>query len=124
MEIIAWKVPVPAAHRRSLELLGIEYNHSRIVIRLAEEDSSRVWRLHFTTVQALKVVTWECGAHSLSDAPDGGFLEVDASPWLLELGRGKQAFIEKSRHFIVSTYDDIVEVAAWSGEFALDETTA
>jgi hypothetical protein len=41
-----------------------------------------------------------------------------------ELGLGLHEFLEKSRHFVVSTYNDIVHVVAWSCEFVLVEAAA
>src|SRR4051812_49409605 len=107
MEIVTWKVPVVAPYRRSVELIGINYKHSQVWLTLVEEDSRRMWDARFETVQAFKVVTWESGAHTLSRAPGGGFFEVMASSWLEELGVGLHQFLNKSRHFVVCTYDEI-----------------
>lgn len=119
MEIAKWDVPVVALHRRAVELAGLEYKHSQVRLVLAEEDSGRVWTAQFKTVQALKLVTWECGAHALSTAPEGRFFEMTSSPLLEELGPGLHEFLDKSHHFVVCTYDDIVHVVAWSCEFFL-----
>ena len=125
MNFLLWDVPVVAPHPRALELLSFEYKVSQLCLKVAEEDSGRVWSATFQSVQAFKVVTWECGAHLLSSAPDGGFFEIAApSQWLEELGLGEQNFLKKSRHFVVCTYDDIVHVVAWSCIFVLEETVA
>ena len=125
MKFAKWNVPVVALYPRSVELTELEYKPCRggLNLVLAEEDSGRVWNAHFKMVQAFKLVTWECGAHTLSTAPEGGFFEVIASPLLEELSPHLHHFMEKSRHFVVCTYDDIVHVVAWSCEFVLVETS-
>jgi hypothetical protein len=124
MKIVKWDVPVVALYRRSVELVSLEYKGSKVCLTLTEEEYGRAWRAQFEMVQAFKCVTWECGAHTLSNAPDGGFFEIMGSPLLEELGLGLHEFLEKSRHFVVSTYNDIVHVVAWSCEFVLVEAAA
>lgn len=126
MEFAKWNVPVIALHRRSVELAELAYKPSQggLVLVLVEEEFGRVWNAHFKMVQALKLVTWECGAHTLSTAPEGGFFEITGSPLLEELRPDLHKFLGNSRHFVVCTYDDIVHVVAWSCEFVLVETSA
>ena len=122
MSIIKWDVPVVASHRRSVELISLDYRPSQVSLVLAEEDSTRRWLADFRSVQAMKTVTWECAGHTLSGAPEGSFFEILESPMLEELGLARHEFLKKSRHFVLSTYDDILHVVAWTCTFSRSES--
>ena len=121
MKISELATPFPASGRRSVELIALTFKSSHLELQLAHEDSDRKWRARFATVQAFKHVTWECAAHRLAGFPEGCFFEVAESPWIKELGGDVQHFLSKSRHYVLSCHDEILEVVAWSHELVAIE---
>ena len=80
--------------------------------------------ISFQMVQGVRVTTWESASHLTKELPDGtAFLERAESAWLVELGRGLVPYMDRSRHFMVSCYDQVIEVAAWEVTFSQDTTT-
>ena len=85
-----------------------------MVIDLVDEAGAN-WRLTFTNLQAVKVTTEECAARILEKLPESGVAFVaDESEWMDMLGKGDSHFMERSKHFFVTCYDEIIEVVAWN----------
>lgn len=120
MRIIQWHVPIKASSARANDLKELRFDRNGLALTLIEEDTEQVWVVTFKPVQAFRVTTEECAsiiADSISEA--GGFFEVLDSPWMQELGKDEVQFLEKSRHFVVCCYDEILEVIAWESEQTL-----
>lgn len=118
MKAQIWNTPVNAPWFRAVELLELVFGRDGVRLRLVEEESGRAWTLAFKNVQAVRVTTEECAAELLAAMPAaGGFFQAPDSAWLRELGKGEVSFLSKSRHFIVSCYDEVVEVVAWEAAF-------
>ena len=82
-----------------------------------------MWEVTFGSVQAFRVTTEECASLILERLPgQGGFFEVQNSPWLRELGQGSVHFLEKARHFIVSCYEEVVEIVGTEPRFVRFES--
>jgi hypothetical protein len=112
--IVAWDAGIRARWYRANELIGLSY--PPLTIDLVEEVTEQNWRLVFETTQAYRVTTEECPwPFGITNLPEqgGGFFEVLDSEWIQALGKGEIRFLERSRHFIVCCYDDIVEAVAW-----------
>ena len=81
----------------------------------AEDDSWIGYELQFSGVLALYVVELESSTiydlEPVGSSEHASFGEVIGSRWLQALARGDK-FTPKHRHFLVQTYDDVVEVAA------------
>lgn len=107
-----WNVPVKADGLRSNELVAIRYDRNNIAMQISEQDSGDTqWRFLFTTTQALRVTTWESAHEVLTSLPiDGGFFERTDSDLLRSLG--PRHYMGAARHFVISCYDEVVEVVA------------
>jgi hypothetical protein len=117
--VIPWDAPLQAKWYRATELAALQFGGGKLALKLVEEDVERMWLLSFGTVQAIRVTAEECATSILERLPkQGGFFEMQDSPWLKELGQGRVAFLENARHFIVCCYDEIVEVVATDPCFA------
>jgi hypothetical protein len=117
MRIVEWKLPIKADLPRALELHDLQFRQNDLVLIVSEEETGRIWKMLFKELQAFRVTTEECGVNTLAHLPNtGGLFEVLDSPWLNDLGRGEVRALEKSRHFVISCYDEIVEVVAWDFE--------
>ena len=104
--------PISASWYRSCELTSVRYESGSVVIDLQDEDGRR-WRLTFTRTQASRVTTEECAVETIAQLPkSGGLFATDESEWLDRLGKGQVHFLEKSRHFVLPCYDEVVEVVA------------
>lgn len=116
MTISPFPSPISASWYRSCELTSLRYEGASVVLGLVDETGG-AWRLNFTNAQAAKVTTEECAIELIGNLPKGGGVFVTSeSDWLDSLGRGQVHFLEKSRHFIVPCYDEVVEVVAWNLE--------
>ncbi len=112
-KIVPWDIPIQASYSRANELEDLSYSGSGLRIVLLEEELGRKWELMFKSVQAFRLVSEECALQVLSSFPKpGGFFEVINSPWLYELGKDEVGFLENSRHFIISCYDEVIEVVS------------
>ncbi len=112
MEFRKLESPIPADWYRALILESFDYMGSTLEVIDEEEES---WEIKFETIQAVKSVTEEC-FHL--DIPSGGALfEVVNSPWIKELGLGTIDFLDKSKHYVICCYDEIIEVVAWDCKF-------
>ncbi len=113
MEIIPWDISIQASYSRANELEDLNYSGNGLRIVLHEEELGRKWELMFRSVQAFRLVSEECALQVLSSFPKpGGFFEVINSPWLYELGKDEIGFLGNSRHFIISCYDEVIEVVS------------
>ncbi len=111
MKIVPWNIPIRASYTRANELEDLGYTGDGLRIVLTEEELGRKWELVFKSVQAFRLTTEECTLQVLSSIPEpGGFFEVIDSPWLHELDKGEIDFLGGSRHFVVSCYDEVIEV--------------
>jgi hypothetical protein len=118
MHIIPWPVPIKAQTTRANDLEELRFDRHGLCLTLVEDETEQGWLVTFTSVQAFRTTTEECAWHILTQLPHpGGFFEVLDSSWVQELGKGEVHFLEKSHHFIVCCYDEIVEVVAWEVAF-------
>ena len=113
MQVKSWDVPIRAAWHRANELLDVSFRREGLTLEVVEEDTAQTWRMTFERVQAFKSTTEECAASLLEHLPEqGGFFEIIDSPWLNELGRGRVAFLDGARHYVICCYDEVIEVIA------------
>ena len=117
-KLVPWDTGIIADWYRANTLVSLEVpSAGKVLIKLVEEHTEQHWELAFHPYQAIRITTEECvlTVGTLSGAPQkGGFFEALDSDWIRALGKGKIAFLEKSRHFIISTYDDVIEIIAWN----------
>jgi len=114
MKISTWAVPIRSRWYRSTELRELRFGRGGVILRIIEEDTEREWTVQFNNVQAFRITTEECAIRIIEQLPQcGGFFEVQDSPWLSELGRQEVSFLDRSKHYVVACYDEIVEVVAW-----------
>ena len=110
MQVIPWKSEITADWARALVLTDLRYKGS-LCLEL-EEESGKRWLLEFKSVQAWKVTAEECAGSIMTDLPNRGALfKVEHSNWRHQLGNATP--LEKSQHFVVCCYDEVVEVLAW-----------
>ena len=112
--IVPWETGITAGWYRANEL--IDMRHHPLAITLIEEHTEQHWQLTFETIQAFRWTTEEAiWPLPLELFPDrGGFFEVEDSDWIAALGNGQVHFLDRSRHFVICCYDDIIEVVAWT----------
>lgn len=96
--------------------LRLVYRHTTLAVEL--DDSTTVHDIVFESIQAVRITTWDASL-SVGLLPRDGIYERSESPWL-EAVRGDarandpaSGFLDKSRHFLVVCYDDVLEVLAW-----------
>ena len=85
-----------------------------------KQEADLPYTLQFSGVLASRVTeldTWESQKNWYNDS---SFDEIENSEWIATLG-GKIG--PEHRHFIVSTYDDVIEVIATDYSLQIDETT-
>lgn len=111
--VVPWNTGITANWYRANQLVSFAF--PPLSFQVVEENTEQNWKLTFKVWQSFRVTTEECAWRSmLSMLPDsGGFFEILESEWLLELGRNDLHFLKTSRHFVVCSYDEIIEVAAW-----------
>ena len=108
-----WETPISAAGRRSLELVSVTYDTTKIVVQLSEE-TEKSWRISFSSTQGLRITTFESAFEVLKEITgEGGLFELEQSRWLQSLGAGQREYMKRARHFVICCYDQIVEVIAW-----------
>ena len=111
MQIIHWKTPVAADWKRALDLKDIRLSNNGLRVEV-EEESGKSWVFEFGPLQAWKVTAEECAGNIVSQLPIAGSLFIlEQSLWLDELG--KSGALDRSKHFVVCCYDEILEVLAW-----------
>jgi hypothetical protein len=116
--MILWNTPIRATWSRSMQLLSLEYKPGSMTMTVNNDGDGKVWSIRFYSIQAIEITTYECASSILRDVEGRGALfEVIESRWIEELGRGKILFLEKSRHFVVCCYDEVVEVVAHRFDF-------
>ena len=114
---IKWDVPIVASWARASLLASVTYDDSGVRVLLYEEESEQRYSLHFKNVQGLCVTTEECPSRVAHLMPnDGGFFEIMNSEWIGNLGGEDVPFLNKSHHYVVRCYDEIIEVVAWECE--------
>lgn len=102
-----------ASWTRASELESLKYSADGLQLVITEETTGRHWVVDFRSVQAFRVTTEELSSSVLDTLPTpGGFFEVEDSTWIRELGLGEVSFIEGARHYIVSCYEEVIEVVA------------
>ncbi|RME61349.1 hypothetical protein D6779_00235 [Candidatus Parcubacteria bacterium] len=106
--------PISVSWYRSCEVASLHYESNAIIVDLVDDDG-RKWRLRFTDIQACKVTTEECAVDIIDQLPQAaGIFVTEESDWLKALGKGQIPFLDKSKHFVVPSYDEVVEVVAWN----------
>lgn len=111
MQVIAWETSIAADWKRALDLRNLHFSNGCLRIEV-EEESGKLWFLEFKSVQAYKVTTEECAGKIISKLPTkGGLFIIEQSLWLGELGSSH--LMEKSKHFVICCYDEILEILAW-----------
>jgi hypothetical protein len=111
MHAILWESGIPATWKRALDLKDIRRVNGGLVVGV-EEESGKYWFLEFKAVQAWKVTSEECAGNIISELPpEGALFMIQQSDWLRQLGDA--APLQKSKHFVICCYDEIVEVLAW-----------
>ncbi len=112
--IVPWDTGIQAQWYRANELISLSF--PPVTVELVEEDTEQHWRLTFETSQAHRVTTEECiWPFGITNLPEDGcgFFEVLDSVWIDSLGKGRVSFLDRSRHFIICCYDEIIEVVAY-----------
>ena len=111
--VVPWETGITAGWYRANQLIGLAF--SPLSLQVVEEHTEQNWKLTFKVWQGFRMTTEECAwGVILSILPDeGGFFEILESDWLRELGRDHHHFLKTSRHFVICSYDEIIEVAAW-----------
>lgn len=113
MAFVEWDVPVRADSNRSNDLKELIFNRDGLTLIFTEERTDSTWKLVFSSVQAFRSTTEECGAEILKNIPaNGGFYKAKESSWLRDLGKGVVPFMENAEHLVVCCYDEIIEVVA------------
>ena len=113
MTVKTWDLPLKAEWDRATELRSLTFGREGLTLRMAEEDTEKEWRLHFSEIQAFKCTTEESASSVLGSLPTrGAFYEVLDSTWLRELGLGKLDYMARAKHYIICCYDEVVEVVA------------
>ena len=110
MKVIRWESGIVAPWKRALELKDLRMSGESLHVEV-EEESGKSWSLDFKPVQAWKVTSEECAGKLLAELTlEGSLFLVHESEWRKELdGTG---VVEKSKHFIVCCYDEVIEVLA------------
>ena len=110
MRVIPWETIVEASWTRDLELENPQFPNGVLQFEVATEEKR--WLLRFGSVQAWKVTAEEYAGLFLSMLPEEGALFiVEESPWPRELDAVEE--LQKSKHFVVCCYDEVIEVLAW-----------
>jgi len=111
MRVIAWKSEIAAPWKRALDLKDLRTTDGGLHLEI-EEESGRSWNLDFKPVQAWRVTSEECAGNLIARLPaEGALFLVRESGWRKELGDVES--VQKSEHFIVCCYDEVIEVLAW-----------
>jgi len=111
MKVIPWKSEIAAPWKRALDLKDLRTIDGGLHIEI-EEESGRSWNLDFKPVQAWRVTSEECAGNLIARLPaEGALFLVRESGWRKELGDAEP--VQKSEHFIVCCYDEVIEVLAW-----------
>jgi len=83
-------------------------------VYILEENTEKKWHVLFRNTQALRVTTWESANEVLRTLPhEGGFFELFDSDLCRSLGAGIREYMQSARHFVISCYDQVVEVVAY-----------
>ena len=107
-----WETEIAAAWKRSLDLKDLRLVNGGLRLEL-EEESSKQWLLEFRPVQAWKMTAEECAGSIVSVLPvEGALFIMHQSDWLQQLGDARP--LQKSQHFVICCYDQVVEVLAWN----------
>lgn len=111
MKTTPWTIDVTARWKRALDLKNLRASGGGLRIQI-EEESGRSWSLDFKPVQAWRVTSEECAGNLIAMLPaEGALFLVQDSDWRKELG--DSGSVQKSQHFIICCYDEVVEVLAW-----------
>lgn len=112
MKAVHWRNEITASWKRELDLKSFQAINSGLHLQI-EEESGKTWDLIFDPLQAWKVTSEECAGALLAKLPkDGALYIVRDSEWLDELGDAQP--LQKSEHYVVCCYDQVVEVLAWN----------
>ena len=112
MKVIQWKSEIAASWKRALDLKELRIADGGLYLEI-EEESGKLWNLDFKPVQAWKVTSEECAGGLMARLPtEGALFLMRESEWLEELSEAEP--VQKSQHFVVCCYDEVVEVLAWN----------
>jgi hypothetical protein len=112
MKVIHWKSEIAAPWKRALELKDFRMIDQGLHVEI-EEESGRSWKLDFNPVQAWRVTSEECAGNLIAGLPvEGSLFLVRESEWRRQLGDAEP--VQKSEHFVVCCYDEVIEVLAWN----------
>jgi hypothetical protein len=103
---------------------SVSIGASKVVVRLADEE--RALKLSFSPYQAVRITTIDCVSSSegLMAIP-GTVVQLYESQWIKELKVSlfqvdiTADFLKKSRHFLIMTENDLIEIIAWNCELVL-----
>lgn len=112
MKVMHWKSEIAAPWKRALDLKEFRMIDGGLHLEI-DEESGKSWSLDFKPVQAWKVTSEECAGNLIARLPtEGALFQLRDSEWQKELGDAEP--VQKSEHFVVCCYDEIVEVLAWN----------
>jgi hypothetical protein len=108
-----WDVPIRGEWHRATDLRSLAFGRDGLSLLVVEEETEKMWRLHFPDVHGFRCTAEESAAGVLGSLPErGAFYEVVDSAWLKDLGQGKLEHMMTARHYVICCYDAVVEVAA------------
>jgi hypothetical protein len=114
MRYINWNVPLRGDWLRGAELVELSFTGTLLRVLLLEEDTETKWEFLFRNVQAFRRTTQECARFVVkAEGVNRPFMKVENSDWIKNLGASQISFLDKSQHFVIFSYDDLIEVVAW-----------
>ncbi|GAC1586221.1 MAG: hypothetical protein NVS3B20_15420 [Polyangiales bacterium] len=106
-------------------LLSLTYGSGSMVVAVREDDPRTRWRYKFANVQAARITTSDCFDYTgvlIDNKLSRRLVEVIGSSWLKALASELREHdptatsMDKSRHFVLTFHEQVVEIAAWSVE--------
>jgi hypothetical protein len=113
MTIIPWETPIFASGIRSNILIEIAYSANGLILLIDDEEDKK-WRIKFSSIRNFRVLDEECSSSSFRFPAPGGFFEVIDSTWIQELNRSNVPHMENMRQYIISCYDETIEIMSSS----------
>jgi hypothetical protein len=101
-------------------LIKLELGADGLRLLLSEDETDQLWRVVFEDFQAVRVTSEESSGIRQELPTDGGFFEVQESPWILELGRINASLVSFARHFVICCYDETIEIIGSGPTFLRD----
>jgi hypothetical protein len=117
MDSILVSGPIIAENRRSLELQSLVYMRDGVTITLTEDPSGRRWGVRFEDVAVVSIRAWDLAGKTLEKlSGDGAIFQIRDDDEFYRMN-GAWRFKMRYNHYIVSCYDDVLEVLAASISF-------